>query len=153
MITAWRLIPSQYIDTAISGVGGLYASGRWHSKGQQIVYAASSQALAVLEVLVHMNRQHAPDGMSLIQITFPDDMLTKLSNKKLPNNWTATPAPDELKMLGDEWLSKQQSVVLSVPTALVPDERNYILNPAHSSFSKVKIKSVTPFVLDERLLN
>lgn len=152
MATAWHLVPEKYADSAMTGIGGLYASGRWHSQGKPIVYAASSQALAMLEVLVHLDRSYAPDRMSLFEIEFDAKLLKKLSRAKLPKDWRNTPAPAALQKIGDEWLIKSQSPVYDVPSSLVLDECNYLLNPQHQDFSLVNLKKVHPVSMDHRLL-
>lgn len=150
----WRLCRQPFAATALEGVGGLYASGRWHRRGRPIVYAASSAALAALEVLVHVDPLDAPDDLRLLTIELPDDLgVERVDAADLPTHWTAVPAPDELAALGSDWLMSRRSAALSVPSAVIPIERNLLLNPRHPDIARVSVVDDAPFTFDPRLLD
>lgn len=150
----WRLCRQPFAATALEGVGGLYASGRWHRRGRPIVYAASSAALAALEVLVHVDPLDAPDDLRLLTIELPDDLgVERVDAADLPAHWTAVPAPDELAALGSDWLMSRRSAALSVPSAVIPIERNLLLNPRHPDIARVRVVDDAPFTFDPRLLD
>lgn len=150
----WRLCRQPFAATALEGVGGLYASGRWHRRGRPIVYAASSAALAALEMLVHVDPLDAPDDLRLLTIELPDDLgIERVDAADLPAHWTAVPAPDELAALGADWLMSRRSVALSVPSAVIPIERNLLLNPRHPDIARVRVVDDAPFTFDPRLLD
>ncbi len=150
----WRLCRQPFAATALEGVGGLYASGRWHRRGRPIVYAASSAALAALEVLVHVDPLDAPDDLRLLTIELPDDLgVERVDAADLPTHWTAVPAPDELAALGSDWLMSRRSAALSVPSAVIPIERNLLLNPRHPDIARVRVVDDAPFTFDPRLLD
>lgn len=150
----WRLCRQPFAATALEGVGGLYASGRWHRRGRPIVYAASSAALAALEVLVHVDPLDAPDDLRLLTIELPDDLgVERVDAADLPTHWTAGPAPDELAALGSDWLMSRRSAALSVPSAVIPIERNLLLNPRHPDIARVRVVDDAPFTFDPRLLD
>ncbi|KDB53621.1 hypothetical protein X805_08070 [Sphaerotilus natans subsp. natans DSM 6575] len=139
--------------TALDGIGGLYAGGRWHRRGRPIVYAASSAALAALEVLVHVDPLDAPDDLRLLTIELPDDLgIERVEVADLPAHWVQVPAPDELAALGTDWLMSRRSVALSVPSAVIPIERNLLLNPHHADIRRVRVVDDAPFTFDPRLL-
>lgn len=137
----------------IDGKGGLYHSGRWHSKGALVVYTASSKALALLERLVHENASQIPP-FTLLTLWVPDDApATVLSPRELPTGWDTLPDTDVVRRIGDAWLADRQHGFLRVPSAIVPDEFNLLMNPVHPEVSRVKIVDSRPFHYDRRLLD
>ncbi|MDZ7856324.1 RES family NAD+ phosphorylase [Sphaerotilus sp.] len=149
----WRLCRQPFVATALDGIGGLYVSGRWHRRGRPIVYAASSAALAALEVLVHVDPLDAPEDLRLLTLSLPDDLLIEqVEVAALPARWAAVPAPDELAALGTEWLASRRGVALSVPSAVIPMERNLLLNPLHPDVARVRIVGDEAFTFDPRLM-
>lgn len=149
----WRICRKPYVDTALDGIGGMYTSGRWHTKGNPIVYTASSAALAALEVLVHVDPLTAPADLMLLAIELPDDLSTEvLEPITLPASWHSVPAPAELQTLGSSWLTSGRTAALNVPSAVITVERNYLLNPRHPELQRVRILSDEAFSFDTRLL-
>lgn len=149
----WRICRQPYAATALDGIGGIYTSGRWHSKGHPIVYTASSAALAALEVLVHVDPLTAPSDLRLLAIDLPDRLSTEhLDVSTLPSGWSAVPAPAALQSIGVAWLSSGRTAALIVPSAIIPVERIVLLNPRHPEAHRIKIVGDTPFSFDTRLL-
>ncbi|WP_293994240.1 RES family NAD+ phosphorylase [Sphaerotilus sp.] len=149
----WRICRQPFVATALDGIGGLYAGGRWHRRGRPIVYAASSAALAALEVLVHVDPLDAPGDLRLLTLELPDDLLVEqLDVAVLPAHWAAVPAPDELAALGNDWLASRRSAALSVPSAVIQSERNLLLNPWHPAITHMRVTEDRPFSFDPRLL-
>jgi len=152
-VKVWRICRQPFVATAMDGIGGLYAGGRWHRRGRPIVYAASSAALAALEVLVHVDPLDAPEDLRLLTLELPDDLLIEhVDVGALPARWAAVPAPDELAALGTEWLTSRRGVALSVPSAVIPIERNLLLNPLHPEVTRVRIVGDEAFTFDPRLM-
>jgi len=150
MLTAWRLVKQRHAATAFSGEGAARSGGRWNSRGQQVVYASAAQSLCVLESLVHLD----PAMMFpyvIFRIEIPESVIDTLPPKKLVGDWRSEPPSTSTKKLGDLWLKEKCSAVLAVPSALVPAETNYLLNPAHPDFKKLKIGKPTAFSIDHRL--
>ncbi|MFN6338248.1 MAG: RES family NAD+ phosphorylase [Cyanobacteriota bacterium] len=142
-----------YVDNALDGIGGMYTSGHWHTKGNPIVYTASSAALAALEVLIHVDPLTAPSDLRLLAIEIPEDLSTAvLEPTKLPRDWSTVPAPASLQTLGVSWLTSGGSAVLSVPSAVITVERNFLLNPRHPEAQRIRIVSDEAFTFDPRLL-
>jgi len=149
----WRICRQPYIANVLDGLGGLYTSGRWHNKGIPIVYAASSAALAALEVLVHVDPLTAPADLRLLTLDLPADFAIEvLEISGLPKAWAEVPAPPELQMIGTAWLRSMRTVALSVPSAVIQVERHILLNPLHPDARSIRLISDEPFSFDLRLL-
>ena len=145
----WRI--SNYAD--LPGNGGLKASARWHTRGRRVVYLSSSPPSALLEILVHLEIEegHLPRSYKLLEIEVPDDVhIEKLDRAKLPENWPQKQALT--RALGDQWLSRNSSALLEVPSALAPRTSNFLLNPLHKDAARITIISVSRQRLDRRLL-
>jgi RES domain-containing protein len=136
----------------LSGAGARLYGGRWNSEGRAMIYLASSRSLAVLEALVHLPPTNIPDEYCMVTIDAPDDF-AGIDEKLLPQNWQDFPDLDILKQMGNVFLFEKRNLLLKVPSAIVNEEFNYLLNPAHTMIQKVKLKNVQPFSFDSRLLN
>lgn len=134
---------------AFSGEGGLFAAGRWHSRGRRIVYTAQSESLAKLETLVHFNSALAP-ALVLVEAELPDDCVLPLG-ARLPSGWDASPDTGAARPLGDRWLVQGASLALAVPSIHSRSERNVLVNPAHPDFARVTIGAPVAFLFDRRL--
>ena len=149
----FRLCKQRYSGTVLSGEGGLVVDGRWHSAGRRIVYAANSEALALLEMRVHLGRfvPRAPYGMHVIEV--PDELIKVLSARALKKQWNAVPPTVHTRQIGDKWLRSNSTPALSVPSIHSATDRNILLNPAHPDSSNVVLTRVDPYVFDFRLFN
>jgi RES domain-containing protein len=150
-ITAWRVAKAKYVATAFDGEGARHFGGRWNSKGTAMVYTGSSQALAALEMLVHLESADVLKHYRVIPVTIDASLVKTLDAKTLPANWKRRPAPAAVRALGDAWVASNDSVVLEVPSVVIPDERNYLLNIRHPDFPKPAIGKPQPFRFDRRL--
>ncbi len=131
-------------------MGASLYPGRWNHKGTPVIYTAESRALCALEVIVNAN-ELADDYVS-ISIEIPDDVaITSLSVADLPSGWDSNPSPGATSDIGTDWAKELSTAVLSVPSAVIPRERNYILNPAHPDFARIQFSSPEPFYFDDRL--
>ena len=145
----WRLCKQKHQETAFSGEGGLYASGRWHPKGFPIVYTASSLALATLEVFVHTESNQIP--LVAIRAYFSDDLLIEtVRTEDLPANWQEVSAYPSLQQIGRQWLQSNRTPILKVPSSIVPVEFNYLLNPHHPDL-KLSLDPPMAFKFDRRM--
>lgn len=142
----WRI--SVFID--LSGRGGLLASGRWHQAGRPVVYLAESPAAAMLEVLVHLeiDAEDIPDNLRLLRVDMPDDVSIRQANP-LPDQWEEQ--IEQTRTLGGSWLTEGSSLLLSVPSAIMPHTTNYLFNPLHPEADQANV-SVENLKLDRRLL-
>ena len=149
----WRLCRALRVQDSLRGEGGVYASGRWHLRGTRIVYTSATLSLAALEVLVHAIGAFAPLDFVAVEVEIPVSLaIERVPTSRLPIPWDADPAPASTQELGTRWAASRRSAVLEVPSAVIPVERNYLLNPAHPHFSRVRIVGRTPFSFDSRLL-
>ncbi len=150
-LTVWRICAPRYADTAYSGEGARLYGGRWNSKGRAVVYTSESLALAVLEQLVHTEDPTVLDTFVVASASFDGSLVEELPFSSLPSDWRAYPAPPSLKSIGDEWTDGVRSVVLRVPSVTVRGQYNYLVNPSHPDFGKVRVSEPEPLDLDPRL--
>ena len=149
----WRICRRVHAADPLGGRGGLYAPGRWHPRGIRIVYTSATLSLAALELLVHVDRDLLPSDLVQIEIDLPDDLpLEQVKPGRLPSNWRRYPAPAALQRIGMAFIERGKSAVLRVPSAVIPDEDNCLLNPAHPAIERVKIVGRRALVLDPRLV-
>jgi RES domain-containing protein len=125
-VRIWRITAGQHIETVFSGVGGLYASGRWHPQGYKISYTSESLALASLEVFVHSETTDIP--LACVSAVIPD-ATPILEITDLPANWQDVAAYPILQEIGRKWLRTMEDPVLKVPSAIIPVEYNYLSIP------------------------
>ncbi|WP_017258599.1 RES family NAD+ phosphorylase [Pedobacter arcticus] len=131
-------------------------AGRWNSENERMIYTAGSASLACLEVLAHKSGSALNSGkFSMAMIEFPEDLVVeeiKLSGlQRLNAEWFKVLHYPITQKLGNKWLSETSSMILKVPSAIVDREYNYLLNPAHPDFSKIKVLDITAFNFDSRL--
>ncbi|OJA05935.1 RES family NAD+ phosphorylase [Halomonas sp. QHL1] len=151
-ITAYRLIKRKYQDNAFDGEGARVYGGRWNSPGNACVYVASSESLALLEIMVHLESYRLLNAYALLRVTLPAESIMGVGAEDLPENWQEAPAPAETAELGDGWLASGQSLALALPSVVVPRELNYMLNPAHPLFDQIiATAEALPFQPDPRL--
>lgn len=145
----YRLATSKYKDD-LSGNGSKLFGGRWNSPGISVVYTAENISLAVLEILVRADKYTIPLSYTLLKISIPETVETiVIPEPKLKRLWE-----DDLaytQWMGDEILKENEALLLKVPSAIVPDENNYIINTKHNDFKKVKIINAEGFEFDKRL--
>ena len=141
----WRI--SRHVE--LTGTGGLKASARWHHAGHPIVYLAENPASALLEVCVHTAASDVPPQFTLLQIEGPDLAVPAIDLGSLSQNWRA-----ELQLtrqIGTDWLHSGQSVLLRVPSAIVPHTVNFLFNPLHPDAPKFRVVSVATYPFDLRI--
>jgi RES domain-containing protein len=144
----WRI--SDHAD--LSGEGGLLASGRWHTRGNPVVYLADHPASALVEVLVHLevDSEDVPQSYQLMAVDLPDDVAFRaIEPHQFAANWH-----NQLELtreLGDRWLRENQTALLRVPSAIVPFAMNWLLNGGHADAAKARIAEVIRAPFDRRL--
>ena len=150
-LPVWRLCAAQFASTAFSGEGAREFGGRWSPPGLPVVYCAESRALAVLEILAQAEdrRRLAILPWVLISAEIPDALVEKPS--RYPPSWRDYPHSGEIQGFGAEWAKAQRAPVLRVPSAVVPGEFNYLLNPQHPDFKKIRLGAPERFSFDGRL--
>lgn len=143
----WRI--STYTD--LSGLGGLRASGRWHTRGRRVVYLADHPASALLEMIVRLEPDVVPDTYTLLCVSLPDILETsEIELDELPADWRERPALT--RQLGDQWLDASETALISVPSAIVPSAHHYLMNPAHAASAYARVLDVIRAPFDPRLM-
>ncbi len=150
MPAAWRLIKTKYLATAWDGEGAQRSGGRWNGVGTAVVYVAGTLSLALLETLVHTTSDLLP-AYTAVPIEFDESLVTTLDEKDLPRDWMSAPAPVSTRAIGDEWVKSARSALLRVPSVVVPLEYNYVMNPTHPDFGRIRIGAAMRFPFDQRL--
>ena len=148
----WRICKAEHAATAFTGEGAILYPGRWHRAGIPVVYCSESRALAALEQLVHLHRNRLPPHFVCFPVDIPHDLaITVVRVQDLPADWRRYPEPAELRDIGTRWAEAGDTVVLQVPSAVVPGEHNFLLNPRHPDFGRLVLGDPEPFEFDQRL--
>ena len=150
MLTIYRIVKARHARAVLTGEGARLAGGRWNRPGETVVYASASLALAVIETFIHLGE----DGLNIKFVSFtiaiPDSVAIERCRRP-PRNWRAEPPGSESMRYGSRWLRVGRTAVLEVPSAIVPLEKNYLLNPGHPDFRKIRLGRALPFVFDPRM--
>lgn len=151
MLTVWRLTTARFAKTAFSGDGARLYGGRWNRKGVPLVYTAATQSLAMLEMLVQDDPLRA--RYLMIEARIPKGVVVdRIRIEELPPDWRDIGAREQLQLIATEWANKRSAAVLAVPSAIIPAETNYLLNPLHPDFRRIKIGKPQKFKTDLRLI-
>ena len=151
MLIVWRITTARDARVAFSGEGARRDGGRWSPKGVPLVYTAANQSLAMLEMLVQdqplraryvMIEARIPSGVAIDRVSIDD----------LPSDWREIGTRQKLQAIGAEWARKRKAAVLAVPSAIVPRESNYLLNPLHPAFKRITISKPSTVETDLRLI-
>ena len=146
----WRL--ARLAHAKLDGEGARLAGGRWNSRGRAAVYASSRLSLAALELLVHTDVPLVPPDLVAFEIDVPDTLdIESLDLAVLPKDWRR-PGHPSCRAIGDTWLAEERTAVLRVPSAVVPEEWNYIINPTHRAAKAIQVVGRRKFAFDSRLL-
>jgi RES domain-containing protein len=150
----YRVLRKAFARAPFDGEGAYLYGGRWSSVGTRLSYTSEHQSLAMLEYFVHLEADEAPPDLVLVTAEIPSDLPThSIAADKLPSHWRRSPAPEQLAIIGDEFVRNGQHCVLIVPSALAPQESNWLLNPQHASFRKIVISKLEPLNYDPRMFD
>lgn len=151
----WRIVPEHRRDVAFTGEGARRFGARWNSPGNAVVYLSEHRSLAALEVMVQRRADaELTRRFWLFEATWDESLAQRLSVNALPAGWRdQRPANRVTVALGDAWLKAGRSAVLIVPSAIIPEEHNILLNPSHVDYPKVAVGQPVAFAFDSRLLN
>lgn len=151
-MNAYRIGKKQFIKD-LSGTGAALYGGRWNYPGYRVIYASESIPLAILEYIVKAGA--VEDELSDLRIAFLNFAngvsVEKVDIQQLPKNWSNYPAPKELQKIGTDWLLSAESLILKIPAISAPDSCNFLINPIHPEFNKVKLARVIDYRPDIRL--
>lgn len=154
MKRAWRIIRKKRLSNAFTGEGARLGGGRWNHVGTPVIYVSETLSLAAIELFVHFTRKDIKLSKSLVAIhaDIPDSLkIAEVSIKDLDSGWRKSPPSNSTKDIGTEWAQNKTFPILRVPSAVIPDEYNLVLNPVHAEFKKIKIGKPQPFTFDERM--
>jgi RES domain-containing protein len=153
MASAWRIVRASREKTAFTGEGARLSGGRWNSRGTAVIYVSEHESLAALELFVHLTPVSPEDRYRSFRLEWEDKLTEYFAVKNLPANWKAEPATVQTRQIGDDWVHAGKSVALAVPSVLSTSEMNFLLNPNHRDFKKIKISQPIDYRFDSRLLN
>jgi RES domain-containing protein len=146
-LVVWRIVNGLYSKEMFGGEGSYLYGGRWNSKGVRVVYTSQHLSLAALELLVHLSATEVDNYFVRACAEIPEDIeIEAIDHSSIPCS------PNELKEIGDRWVNSQTSAVLSVSSAVIPEEKNYLLNPNHPDFQRIIFNQPQEFKLDPRLV-
>lgn len=149
----YRIGKARHARSIFSGSGGLEAGGRWHQRGRLIIYTAQTLSLAALEYLVHLGRNDPRMALVRAQAQIPANVaVEEVDPRSLPARWNASPPIAATMEIGTRWCAERRSAVLKVPSAVVPGEFNFLLNPEHPRFALIRLSRPKPFSFDPRLV-
>lgn len=146
----YRLATEAYKDD-LSGTGSKLYGGRWNQPGRPAIYTAGSISLAVLEILVNTDKNYIPPSYFLLKLHVPDSISIKtITPKTLKEKWQSD--FEYTQFIGSNFLESGKEAALKIPSAIVEEEYNFLLNPTHAEFKKITIKESIPFDIDVRLM-
>ena len=149
----YRVERVKYLKTTLSGAGASMSKGyRWNSLNTKIVYTAESRALATLEVSVHLDlAEDLPEDRYYVEIEIPDDIvILEVEIQDLPDDWNSKPPSLTTQAIGDDFVFENESAILKVPSSIVPQEYNYLINPNHPDSKKIKVTDERAMIFDPR---
>lgn len=136
----------------LSGKGASISGGRWNSPGVEVIYTAANRSLAMAEVAVHLSIATLPDGYMMMTIQMPDNIsISEIDAIELPTDWNQFPPLKATQLIGDRFIQEGKTCLLKVPSAVTSGDFNYLINPTHPEFKKIKISGYDPFPFDRRL--
>lgn len=148
----FRISKNKYIND-LSGTGSRLNGGRWNSKGMSVVYTSSYRSLSVLELLVHVPQKNLTNDYQIATIYIPKDIKIKvISVETLPGHWRTIPINPPLQYIGDQWITEGKYCLLQIPSVIIPQEWNYVINPTHPQAKDIKIINTENLQLDERFI-
>lgn len=150
-IDAWRITSAEYQDEAFTGKGAKQYGGRFNSIGTPVVYTADSLALATLELLANTNKRSRLAGHVCIPVSFEEKQVLVRDREELPDGWDARPYGPVSQQVGDRWIRSEESLILRVPSVVMPREHNYLINPNHPNVGSPEIGEPEPLNPDPRL--
>ena len=152
MASAWRIVRASRAKTAFTGEGPWRYGGRWNSPGARVVYVSEHQSTAAFEIFIHRVPFILAEKYKAFRLEWPNSLTEIFPVTKLPANWRVSPSPAETKEIGDRWAQERRSAVLALPSAISPVDTNFLLDPEHPDFKRIRIHPPIDYDFDPRLL-
>lgn len=149
-IIAWRIVAPQFAGTPLDGTGAALVGGRFNGRHRPMAYTSESISLALLEILVQAGRRSRLQNYVCVPVRFRESHVETLAATDLPLGWNTIPYHTASQEVGDRWLREHRSAVLRVPSVVVPQENNYLINPRHSRFEEIEAGEPIPAPVDAR---
>lgn len=154
MTSVYRILRKPHAKRPLDGEGAYRFGGRWSSPGVRLAYTAEHLSLAIIEYFVHIDADDPPDDLVIVRAKVPHTISrTSVAAGRLPRNWRAIPPPPELAEIGDDFVRSRRAAILIVPSALAPTESNWLINPRHPEFRKVRVDPPEPFQYGPRFFS
>jgi RES domain-containing protein len=153
MASAWRIVRASREKTAFTGEGPWRYGGRWNSPGVRVVYVSEHQSTAAFEVFANRVPFILGEKYKAFRLEWPDNLTEIFPVEKLPGNWRISPPPVETMVIGDRWIKEERSAILALSSAISPADTNFLLNPEHPDFKRIRIAPPVDYNFDSRLLN
>lgn len=150
-IKSYRIFKSIHLETANTGYGASLYPGRWNHRNVPLLYSSETLALSCLEILANANMPGLLDNYLFVEYQFKESFVEKADIKHLPTGWMASPSPNSTRDIGDKWIKCGKKAVLRVPSSIIPQEFNFLLNPNHKDFKNITITHPEKFMFNERL--
>jgi RES domain-containing protein len=148
----YRILRKPYSKKPFDGEGAYRFGGRWSSPGVRLAYAAEHLSLAIVEYFVHIDPEDPPKDLVVATADVPDRVSRiSITPRQLPPDWRQVPAPPALAAIGDEFVHRARAAVLIVPSVLAPSESNWLINPRHAAFARIRVNPAETFQYDSRL--
>jgi len=152
MPSAWRIVRAARVDTAFTGEGSRVYGGRWSSRGIPVVYVSEHESLAALELFVHTMPLAPTERYFSFRVDWDDKLTEYCPIRNLPPDWREEPPTSASMRIGDEWVQRASSVALALPSLLSTSELNFLLNPNHPDFRKIKVSAPVEYRFDPRII-
>jgi RES domain-containing protein len=147
----YRIVREPHSKNPLNGEGSFRFGARWSSPGTRIAYTAEHLSLAMIEYFVHIDASDPPKDLVIVAADIPDGVSRKvLDPRQLPTNWRQVPAPPTLAGIGNTFAAERKSAILVLPSALVPSESNWLIDPHHAEFVEITVQPPEPFQYDAR---
>ena len=153
MASAWRIVRASRAKTAFTGEGPWRYGGRWNSPGARVVYVSEHQSTAAFEIFIHRVPFILEEKYKAFHLEWSDGLTEIFPIKNLPANWRVTPPPAETMEIGNRCAQERRSAVLALPSAISPADTNFLLNPEHPDFKRIRIHPPIDYDFDPRLLD
>jgi RES domain-containing protein len=144
----YRITSTRYTND-LSGEGAKIYGGRWNHVGTPCIYAAATRALALLELTVHVKMHLIPLDLSFVTIEVPDHSTKIYKPSQLPVDWKSFPHPKTTRDFGTDFLNANKFLIYQLPSVVVEEEMNYIINPGHPDIKMVEVKEVKGYQYDK----